>query len=120
MADTERKRASLFSDPVERGTELNLDRFAPRKAETVDPVQVEKVSKDAGFTTKHAPEKKKRDGRSLKRSKRTNQFNVRLRPEIAERFWSGAENEGMTYADDFLTHLLELYEGSICVDGQGL
>ena len=117
MAEEERKRASLFEDDdasPEPSRNLNLDRFAPKKAPEVDAKVVETISEDAGFTTKHAPKKPepaKRDGRRLKKSLRTSQFNVRLKPQTAERFWAGAEKEDYEYADDFLEHLLELYEG---------
>ena len=125
MTDTERKRASLFEDDDEPPTpepsrKLNLDRFAPKKAAPVDTKVVEELSKESGFTTAHAPkpeapveptpEAPKRDGRRLKKSERTSQFNVRLRPANAERFWEGTEREGYEYADDFLNHLLTLYE----------
>lgn len=121
MSDTERKRASLFGDDGDADApppakKLNLDRFAPKKAPSIDPKLAEDLSEQAGFTTKHAPKKSakppaKRDGRRLKKSTRTAQFNIRLKPENADRFWAGAESEGMEYADDFLEHLLNLYEG---------
>jgi hypothetical protein len=122
MAD-ERKRAALFDDdePVVAKPKLNLDRFAPKKPPEVDAKVVETVSKEAGFTTSHAPkepetpEPPKMDGRRLKKSNRTTQFNVRLKPQNAERFWAGAEREGYEYADDFLAHLLKLYE-----EGRGI
>lgn len=118
MTDTERKRASLFGDPTPEvepdassAKGLNLDRFTPKPAPQVDAEAVEAISEEAGFTAKHAKAPKKRDGRSLKKSPRTSQFNVRLKPETSNRFWDGAEKEGMEYADDFLTHLLYLYDG---------
>lgn len=112
----ERKRASMFDDdePAEK-PKLNLERFAPKKPPEVDAKVVETISEEAGFTTSHAPkapEPPKRDGRRLKKSERTTQFNVRLKPQNAERFWAGAEKEGYEYADDFLNHLLTLYEES--------
>lgn len=117
MTESERKRASLFGDPtpeVEPTKGLNLDRFTPKPAPSVDAEAVEAISEEAGFTAKHAKPTtkapKKRDGRSLKKSPRTSQFNVRLKPETSNRFWDGAEKEGMEYADDFLAHLLDLYE----------
>ena len=130
MTDNERKRASLFGDDDEATTlepkrKLNLDRFAPKKAPPVDTKVVKELSKESGFTTAHAPkpemqvepapEPPKRDGRRLKKSERTTQFNVRLKPANADRFWAGAEREGYEYADDFLDHLLSLYE-----EGRGL
>lgn len=119
MAD-ERKRASLFEDeePAASKPKLNLERFAPKKPPEVDAKVVETISEEAGFTTSHAPkapevpEQPKRDGRRLKKSARTTQFNVRLKPQNAERFWAGAEREDYEYADDFLNHLLSLYEES--------
>lgn len=120
MTDTDRKRASLFGNTDQKpetppSKSLNLDRFTPKPAIPVDIYTVDAISKDAGFTTKHAkpaaPVAKKRDGRSLRRSPRTNQFNVRLQPKTADRFWGGAEKEGMEYADDFLAQLLDIYEG---------
>lgn len=117
MEDNERKRASLFDDESSENTQdsgLNLDRFAPKKAPQLDAKVVESISKEAGFTTTHAPKKPetiKRDGRKLKKSLRTSQFNVRLKPQTAERFWVGAEKQEFEYADDFLEYLLKLYEG---------
>lgn len=118
MSGNERPRAPLFSDPTSAEPpkkSLNLARFAPKPAAAVDAEVVEAISAETGFTTKHAKTAhkppKKRDGRTLKKSPRTTQFNVRLRPEMAEKFWAGAEKEGLEYADDFLAHLLELYDG---------
>lgn len=111
MSEDERKRAPLFGTPEETPKNLDLGRFSPKPAPKIDPQTVENVSKEAGFTTKHAKPKKKPDGRRLKKSLRTSQFNVRLKPETAERFWSGAEKQGLEYADDFLAHLLDQYEG---------
>lgn len=110
MIDDERKRASLFGAAPEEPTTLNLDRFSPKPAPKVDAQTIDAVSKDAGFTTKHAKTKKKPDGRRLKKSLRTSQFNVRLKPETAERFWSGAEAQDLEYADDFLSYLLDIYD----------
>lgn len=109
---TERKRASLFaSDAQEEGVKLELGKFQPKKAPEAPKHVVEKISEESGFTTTHAPKPApKRDGRRLKRSARTAQFNVRLKPENAERFWAGAESEGFEYADDFLQFLLDSYE----------
>lgn len=121
MSDIERKRASLFGDPTpEVGAKaphtqgLNLDRFAPKPAPPINAKTVEKISEEVGFTAKHSRSvqkpAQKRDGRTLKKSPRTTQFNVRLKPETTEKFWAGTEKEGMAFADDFLAHLLELYE----------
>ena len=109
MTETERKRASLFGDTTpdaKPAKGLNLDRFTPKPAPAIDSKAVEEISEEAGFTTKHAkkPIIKKRDGRRLKKSTRTSQFNVRLKPETADRFWGGAEKQDMEYADDFLAH----------------
>lgn len=122
MTETERKRASLFGDdetpPAEETKRaLNLDRFTPQKAPELDVQVADSIGAESGFTTKHAPQPQqeqkpaKRDGRTLKKSARISQFNVRLKPQNAERFWAGAETEDMKYADDFLEHLLDLYEG---------
>jgi hypothetical protein len=122
MTDTERKRASLFGEstpsvkPLSTSINgLNLDRFLPKPAHEVDKKVVEAISEEAGFIskiTKPAPmPTKKVDGRSLKKSPRTSQFNVRLKPETSERFWAGAKAEEREYADDFLAYLLTLYEG---------
>lgn len=117
MSEDTRKRASLFGEAeVESKSadiNLKLERFKPKKAPQLDTSLIETISEDTGFTTKHAKPKKgpaKRDGRRLKKSSRTSQFNVRLKPQNAERFWNGAEKEGYEYADDFLNHLLDLYE----------
>ena len=117
MSDMERKRASLFGDlspeldAKKLHTQgLNLDRFAPKPAPPIDTKTVEEISEEAGFTAKHARPTKKRDGRTLKKSPRTTQFNVRLKPETTDKFWAGTEKEGMAFADDFLVHLLDLYE----------
>lgn len=119
--EEERKRASLFDDAhPETNTEstsvaLDLSGFAPKPAPTTDPNTLKSITESSGFTKKHAKKTnaapKKIDGRTLKRSPRTSQFNVRLRPETSNRFWAGAEAEEMEYADDFLVHLLNLYEG---------
>ena len=112
MSENERKRASLFDDNGDDAKpSLNLERFTPKTPPEIDTKIVESVSEEAGFTTTHSKAPKKRDGRKLKKSARTSQFNVRLKPQTAERFWSGAEKQGMEYADDFLEHLLDLYEG---------
>ena len=121
MSDTERKRALLFGDPATNLNAkaphtkgLNLDRFAPKPAPPIDTKTVKEISEEAGFTAKHArpahKPAKKRDGRTLKKSPRTTQFNVRLKPETTDKFWAGTEKEGMIFADDFLAHLLYLYE----------
>ena len=121
MDVTERKRAGMFDGPddadEQANTKLNLARFTPKPAPKIDPKAVVKIAEESGFNTKHAkPNKeqnettKRRDGRTLKKSPRTTQFNVRLQPHTAERFWVGAENEGFDYADQFLIHLLELYD----------
>lgn len=109
----QRKRASLFEEKSESSepNRLNLSGFTPEKPPEINPKIVESISQDAGFTTTHAPKvPKKRDGRRLKKSGRTVQFNVRLKPETAERFWAGAEKEDVEYADDFLRRLLDVYE----------
>jgi hypothetical protein len=113
---TDRKRASMFSsDPIE-GNDVNkpsldLGRFQPQKAPEIAPQIAKDIADQQGFTTTHAAKpQQKRDGRRLKRSARSVQFNVRLRPEVAERFWKWAEAEKSVYADDFLEKLLELYE----------
>lgn len=109
----QRKRASLFEDKSENPNQngLNLSDFRPEKPPEVIPEIVQSISQDAGFTTTHAPKvPKKRDGRRLKKSGRTVQFNVRLKPETADRFWAGAEKENVEYADDFLNRLLNIYE----------
>ncbi|WP_419901079.1 hypothetical protein [Kiloniella sp.] len=116
MTDTERKRASLFSDENEPDDKtskkkINLDRFAPKKAPPIDTNILETLSEEAGFTTSHAKKTvAKRDGRKLKKSARTTQFNVRLKPQTAERFWVGAENKGLEYADDFMEYLLDVVD----------
>lgn len=68
------------------------------------------VNEEADFTTKHARPAKKRYGRTLKKSPRTTQFNMRLKPETTDKFWAGTKKEGMIITDDFLAHLLDLYE----------
>lgn len=111
MSDDTRKRASLFGNTAEESkTTLNLERFSPKKAQAVDAKTIKAISEKSGFTTKHAKPKIKPDGRRLKKSLRTSQFNVRLKPETAERFWLGAEKLGLEYADDFLEHLLNSLE----------
>lgn len=126
MTGNERKRASLFGNDdetsINQESKLNLSRFTPKKAAPVDEKIVDELSKETGFITSHARkpeapempvyESPKRDGRKLKRSGRTTQFNIRLKPENANRFWAGAECEGYEYADHFLSHLLTLYESS--------
>lgn len=112
---TERKRANMFGAadgvPENGGAKLNLERFQPKMAPEIAPEIAHEIAAQQGFTTTHSTKKmEKRDGRKLKRSSRSVQFNVRLRPEVAERFWKWAEAEDMVYADDFLEHLIALYE----------
>ena len=123
MSDEPRKRAPLFGDASEETknetpNRLDLGRFEPKPrpkpAPNLDVARVDLISEESGFTTKHSkkPTSKptKTDGRRLKKSPRTSQFNVRLKPETSERFWNGAESMGMEYADGFLEYLLDLHE----------
>lgn len=115
---TERTRASLFggSEPLEPTPvgSLDLSRFKPAKAPEFKPELAHKIAEEQGFTARHATKAKgKPDGRRLKRSDRSVQFNVRLRPDVSARFWSGAEAAGAVYADDFLDQLLTLYEETV-------
>ena len=96
--------------PKPAATGLNLERFQPKAPPPVDEKEVAAVGEASGFTTKHARKPKKLDGRSLKKSARTHQFNVRLKPQTAERFWAGAKAAGFEYADDFLEYLLVQHE----------
>jgi len=119
MAESERKRAALFGDTVEEpdAPKMDLDKFQPKPAHEIDQSIADKITQEEGFTTGHgktraSSNQQKRDGRRLKKSQRTTQFNVRLKPSNADRFWAGAEAEEMEYADDFLAHLLDIYEGT--------
>lgn len=115
MTSSDRRRASPFdlTDPAAAAPperKIDLSRFTSQKPPEVDETVLKQTAAAAGFTTSHAKQPApKRDGRKLKKSPRTAQFNVRLSPDTVDRFWAAAEEAGHTFADDMLAELLTLY-----------
>ena len=98
-----------------------VDDFAPKAARpTESPELARSAGRDAGFVTRHAPEPAGPaappvaamfDARSLRRSNRTAQLGIALRPETRDRFWRVARNLGLRGGEETLEALLDAFDG---------
>jgi len=85
--------------------------FKPRKpqAQPTTP-QISEAAQQTGFTTRHAAPKV--DGRSLRTTKRTAQFNISVAPDTKDRFWALAQAAGAQSGEEFLIRLMDGFVGS--------
>lgn len=94
MSDTPRKNVSLSSS---KGVQ-HLD-------------AVTQSAHEQGFGRSQAVAEtkvQKIDGRSLRRTGRTQQLNMRISPETHRRFWTAAKNHGFQTGEALLNHLLDM------------
>jgi len=90
-----------------------IESFEPKKrkpaAKPGDTSKEKQIVAEAaaqeGFTprTGTAP---KIDGRTLRRTGRTAQFNISVKPETKDRFWEAAQRHGFSNGEEFLLFLL--------------
>lgn len=73
----------------------------------VDPAMAEQ----SGFNRRMAPTDTQPaptiDGRSLRRTGRNKQFNMKVTAATHARFWQAAQRHGFTAGEQLLTHLLD-------------
>ena len=113
-----RQRANLsLQEDAEAKGDLDLAGFAPRQARRNDPPDALRQAGEAGgFRTRHAvpppatPPQEPRDGRSLRRTGRSAQFNIAVTPEAKARFWQLAQEAGARAGGEFFEQLLNAWE----------
>lgn len=87
--------------------------FQPRPVNVkIGKAELDQASEDAGFTTRHAPEKitKTIDARSLRRTARTSKLNIALTEEARNRFWEMAQEQGVNSGADLLQLLMDNFD----------
>ena len=110
-----RQRANLFQQDEKEG-DLDLAEFAPRPSPLNDPPGALRAAGEVGgFRTRHAVEpttlpEEPRDGRSLRRTGRSAQFNIAVTPEAKARFWKLARAAGVRAGGEFFEQLLNEWE----------
>ena len=111
-----RQRANLFEQDEPEG-DLDLADFTPRRSPLSDPPDALRAAGEVGgFRTRHAVEQpppvpeEPRDGRSLRRTGRSAQFNIAVTPEAKARFWQLAQAAGARAGGEFFEQLLNEWE----------
>jgi len=110
----DRKRVSIKLDqktPEQEKTDFT--KFGPRKPQAQPTTsQISEAAQQTGFTTRHAaPPPPKIDGRSLRATKRTAQFNIAVAPHTKDRFWALAKVAGAESGEEFLIRLMDGFVG---------
>jgi hypothetical protein len=93
--------------------------FEPKSARPVETGELARsIGQDAGFLTRHSPQTSTSsvsnptfDARSLRRSNRTAQLGIAVRPETKDRFWRVAQQLGVQSGEEVLEALLAAFEG---------
>ena len=95
--------------------------FEPKAARpTESPEMARSIGQDAGFVTRHALEPARAktvsvslpfDARSLRRSNRTAQLGIAVRPETKDRFWRVAQQLGLQSGEEVLEAVLDAFDG---------
>lgn len=115
-----RRRASLIEQD-EPGNDLDLAGFEPRRTPLKDPPDLlRQAGEVGGFRTRHAMEPAPppaadatgppKDGRSLRKTGRSAQFNIAVKPEDKSRFWHLAEQANVRAGGEFFQRLLDEWE----------
>ncbi len=77
---------------------------------TSKAIAAQTASQAEGFTSRSGGKSSKIDGRSLRRTGRTQQMNISVSPKTKDRFLSLVHDGGFKAGGEFLDHLLDLYE----------
>jgi hypothetical protein len=93
----------------------SLDNFSPLPSKPRDnPEIAQLIGEDSGFTTRHGqnapPVQNTFDARSLRKSKRTAQLGIAVRPETKDRFWKIAQDLELQSGEEVLEFLLSAAE----------
>lgn len=94
-----------------------IQSFGPTKEKTkrkASDVSSEKqiaaaVAAEEGFTPRTGTTPRI-DGRTLRKTGRTAQLNISVKPETKDRFWETAQSNGYSNGEEFLLFLLEKIE----------
>jgi hypothetical protein len=101
---------------------LDLPEVSDFEPKAVRPTESQEMARsiglDAGFTARHAPDPPTVkvdtlpafDARSLRRSNRTAQLGIAVRPETKDRFWRVAQQLGVQSGEEVLEALLNAFE----------
>ena len=98
--------------------------FKPRTSRPLETSALaHSAGQNAGFTTRHAPDvaaprdtfssPSSFDARSLRRSNKTAQLGIAVRPEVKDRFWRVAQKLGVQSGEEVLVALLNAMDAKI-------
>jgi hypothetical protein len=109
-----RDRAKLFerdgNDPL-----LKVKQAKPNmKLPPYDDAKVREIAQETGFSSRADPDSSRQsvgagtfDARSLRKSGRSSQLNIAIKPSTKDRFWRYAVAKGFTTGEDTLLALLD-------------
>jgi hypothetical protein len=99
---------------------LDLGEFAPKPSSVPrESISIAReIGEQAGFTARHgetgetsrsASPPPRIDGRTLRRTARTDNLNISVEPAVRDEFWTLASEGGFGAGGEFLKELLQLY-----------
>lgn len=98
---------------------LELEKIRPVPVQQTPATnKVREIADEAGFTARHGEARGQIeeavqatfDARSLRRTGRTSQLNIALKPQTKDRFWRYAQKQGYTAGEEALLALLKKSE----------
>jgi len=108
-----RKPAGLdlsdFAPPKAQSSSSATDKNSNERDKKGEKLAAQISAKQAGFTSREVGGGKI-DGRSLRRTGRTEQLNIKVTPEVKERFWSLHNGENLNSSPAILEMLIDFYE----------